>query len=423
VAATPADVPEECVIDLDHHSEAFNQDEVTATSELRRRCPVAWNTRYDGFWFATSYAAVSQIAKDGDTFAHKYEPGAPDGIDYMGETGIPRPDALPALGIGEVDGPYHRELRRALNPFFSPQAVERLRPFAERCVTWFLDQKIGDGELDLVLDFASPVPAVLTMEMMGLPVDDWQMWSDFFHSTIAYPDGHEERERALAASPEMFGNLMAFAAERRAHPRDDLTSHIMALELEGKPLDDEQVLRVLTNLVGGGVDTTTSLTALSLHLLAAHPHLRTQLQDDPGLYATAADEFLRYTSVNQLLSRTVTRDVEVEGHLLRRNDQVLISWLGANHDEDEFDRPDELLLDRSPNRHLAFGLGPHRCIGSHLARTMFEVMVRAVLDRIPDFEIDLDAVEHYGGDPAMTGIVKMPARFTPGVPTGAPRPF
>jgi cytochrome P450 len=416
-------VPDECVIDLDHHSAAFNLDEVAATSELRRRCPVAWDTRYGGFWFATSYAAVSQIAKDNDTFAHKYEPDAPDGIDYMGETGIPRPDALPALGIGEVDGPYHLALRRALNPFFSPQAVEKLRPFAEQCVAWFLDQKIADGEMDLVLDFASPVPAVLTMKMMGLPVDDWQMWSDFFHSTIAYPDGHEERARALATMPEMMGRLMAFAAERRATPRDDLTSHIMALELEGKPLDDEQVLRVLTNLVGGGVDTTTSLTALSLHTLSAHPHLRTQLREDPGLYATAADEFLRYTSVNQLLSRTVTRDVEVEGHLLRRNDQVLISWLGANHDPDEFDRADEIILDRSPNRHLAFGLGPHRCIGSHLARTMFEVMVRAVLDRIPDYEIDLGAVEHYGGDPAMTGLVKLPARFTPGEPSGTPRPF
>ena len=423
MSATPADLPPECVIDLDHHSADFNRNEIEATAELRRQCPVAWNTRYDGFWFATSYSAVAQIAKDGDTFAHKYERNAPDGIDYYGEGGIPRQDGIPALGIGEVDGPYHLELRRSLNPFFSPQAVDRLRPFAEQCVAWFLDQKIADGEMDIVLDLASPVPAILTMKMMGLPYDDWEIWSDLFHFLIAYPEDHEESQRAAALMPEMAGKLMAFAAERRAAPRDDVTSHILQLELEGKPLDDLQVLNVLMNLIGGGVDTTTSLTSWTLLHLAQQPELRQQLIDHPELYPTAADEFLRYTSVNQLLSRTVTRDVELDGHQLKRNDRVLISWLGANHDEGEFDRPDELVLDRSPNRHLAFGLGPHRCIGSHLARAMFEVIVRGVLERMPDYELKSDDVQAYMGNPSMTGIVSMPVTFTPGQPSGVPRPF
>jgi cytochrome P450 len=127
--------------------------------------------------------------------------------------------------------------------------------------------------------------------------------------------------------------------------------------------------------------------------------------------------------VNQLLSRTVTKDVELDGRQLRRNDRVLISWLGANHDENEFERPDDLILDRSPNRHLAFGLGPHRCIGSHLARAMFEVIVRGVLERMPDYELKSDEVQDYKGNPTMTGIVSMPATFTPGQPSGVPRPF
>lgn len=110
----------DATVDFDHHSDAFNLNELAVNAELRQRCPVAWNENYDGFWYLSSYDAVSHTARDGDTFAHKYEPNAPDGVDYQGEMGVPRPDGQPALGIGEVDGPYHQALRHALAPFFSP---------------------------------------------------------------------------------------------------------------------------------------------------------------------------------------------------------------------------------------------------------------------------------------------------------------
>ena len=118
----------------------------------------------------------------------------------------------------------------------------------------------------------------------------------------------------------------------------------------------------------------------------------------------------------------MTRDIILGGQQLRRNDRVVISWLAANHDEHEFDRPDEVILDRLPNRHLAFGLGPHRCIGSHLARVMFEVMVKAVLDRIPDYQVDVAGVHEYLGNPSMTGLGKLPVTFTPGMSLGTSRP-
>lgn len=417
------DIPSEVIVDVDHLSAEFNENELELSNEIRRTCPVAWNPRHGGFWFVTSYEAVSQIAKDGETFAHKYEPNAPDGIDYYGESGIPRPEGQPALGIGEIDGPFHLALRRAMNPFFTPQAIEGMRPFTEQSVHWFLDQKIADGQMDLVLDFASPIPAILTMRMMGLPYDDWEMYADLFHSTMAFNQESEEYTRAVAPVPQLMGDVVAFAHQRRQDPKDDLISFLARYEFEGGQLTDQQLLDIMWNLIGGGVDTTTSLTSWSLYHLGTHPELRQQLIDHPELYRTAVDEYLRYYSVNQQLTRTVTKDVELCGQQLRRNDRVLISWLAANHDEHEFERPDEVILDRLPNRQLGFGLGPHRCIGSHLARHMFEVMVRGVLERIPDYVPDVAEVDQYLGSPAMTGLAKLPVAYTAGLSRGTERPY
>jgi cytochrome P450 len=416
-----AGVSADFVVDFDHHSDEFNSNEQQINAELRSRCPVAWNERYGGFWYVCGYGAVEQVARDGDTFAHKYEPNSADGVNYQGEMGIPRPAGQPPLGIGEIDGPYHLALRKALTPFFSSGAVEKMRPFMEQSVHWFLDQKIADGRMDLVLDYASPVPAILTMRLMGLPYDNWRLYADLFHGVMDATDA-DQYNKVIAEVPAMIDGLLKFAASRRDNPADDLTSFLVRFEFDGKKLDDNQLVDILWNLIGGGVDTTTSLTALSLLHLGTHPDLRQQLIDHPHLYRSAADEFLRYCSVNKTLSRTVSRDTVLGGQQLRRNDQVLISWLAANHDEREFERADEVVLDRAPNRHVAFGLGPHRCIGAPLARVMFEVMVKAVLDRIPDYRVELDGVHRYSGNPSMTGLGRLPVTFTPGASLGTARP-
>jgi cytochrome P450 len=416
------DVDADVVVDFDHHSDEFNLNELAINAELRQKCPVAWNENYGGFWFLTSYDAVTQAARDGEVFAHKYEPNAADGVDYQGEMGVPRPEAQPALGIGEVDGPYHQALRHALAPFFSPGAVQKMRPFMEQSAHWFLDQRIDDGQMDLVLDYASPVPAILTMKLMGLPYENWQMYANLFHSVMAVPQDSPEYTKAIAEVPAMMQGVLEFAAARRAEAHDDLTSFLIQFEFDGRRLDDAQLLNILWNLIAGGVDTTTSQTALTLLHLGTHPELRRQLIDHPELHRSATDEFLRYFSVNQQLSRTVTRDIVVGGQHLRRNDRVVVSWLAANHDEQEFERPDEILLDRAPNRHVAFGLGPHRCIGSHLARLMSAVMVKAVLERIPDYRVDRGGVQEYLGNPSMTGLGKLPVTFTPGTSRGTARP-
>jgi cytochrome P450 len=373
----------------------------------------------------SGHAEVTAVARDGETYSSRYVARSDDGIDYLGITGVPRARSMPTAGIAEVEGPVHQALRRVINPFLVPHAVETLRPLMERATTWFLDQHVEDGAMDLVLDLTNPVPAILTMELVGLPLDGWQHYADLFHTMVAHRPGDPELDRVRANIPAMLADLHEAAARRRSEPADDLLTALVQLRLDdGRPLSDDEVRAVLWNLVGGGLDTTTSLTSLTLHHLDAHPELRQRLIERPELLPTATEEFLRFFSVNETLTRTVTSDTVLGGQELRRGDHLMLSWLSANRDASVFDRPDEVVLDRAPNPHLAFGIGPHRCIGMHLARTLFQVLVSQVLARIPDYRVDRGSTRFYAGNPELNGVVQMPVTFTPGRRVGpADRPF
>jgi cytochrome P450 len=411
-------------VDFDHHDGEFHENRLDEWAELRR-CPVAHNPRHGGFWVVSGYDEVATVARDAETFSSRYVPEPDDGIDYLGITGVPRAKALPTIGIAEVEGPQHQALRRCINPFLVPAAITRLRPLMEAATTWFLDQRIESGALDLVLDFANPVPAVLTMELVGLPRDSWHHYAETFHGTVAYRPGSPEYRQAMANIPPMLAELRDEVTARRRAPREDLLTELIELEVDGgRRLGDDELVSVLWNLVGGGLDTTTSLTSLSLHHLDLHPDLRRRLIDEPDLLGVATEELLRFFSVNETLTRTVTSEAELAGQQLGRGDHLMLSWLSANRDQRVFDRPDEVVLDRDTNPHLAFGVGPHRCIGLHMARTMFQVLVREVLTRIPDYRIDREATVFYAGNPELNGVVRMPATFTPGPVAGpAERPF
>ena len=422
----PADDPP--TFDFDHHSPEFHRDRHARWAELRA-CPVAHNPRFGGFWVVSGYDEVATVARDADTYSSRHERDADDGVDYLGIAGIPR-GAIPTAGIAEVEGALHAALRRVMNPYLVPAAIARLAPRMEDTADWFLDRVIDTGRIDLVLDYANPVPAVFTMELVGLPVDNWRHYADLFHGTIAHAPRSPEFRAAVANVPAMLAELAGEVADRRAAPRDDLLTALVTMTVDAgddgaaRHLSDDELVAVLWNLIGGGLDTTTSLTSLALHHLAAHPDLRQRLIDEPDLIASATEEFLRYFSVNETLTRTVTCDADLGGRRLRRGDHLMLSWLSANRDASVFDRADEVVLDRDVNPHLAFGVGPHRCIGLHMARTMFQVLVSRVLARLPDYAVDSGATVFYAGNPELNGVVRMPATFTPGPRTGpAERPF
>ena len=412
------------VVDLDHHSQTYLDERLSTWREMRR-CPVAYSEAHGGFWVVSGYDAVAQVSRDEEAFTSVFRRGEPGAVDCIGIAGIPRPRGIPAAGIAEVDGRLHQALRRVMNPFMVPAAVAELEPLMRSLTTWCIDRRIESGAIDLVGDLAGPVPAVITMKTIGLSLDAWETYAEVFHAMVAHRPVEEEWQTAMAKVPAMMAGLLEEAEDRRRQPREDLLTELVQLTLEdGSCLNDEQVGAVLWNLVGGGLDTTTSLTSLALLHLAEHPEQRRRLADEAELMPLATEEFLRYFSVNETLSRTVTRDVELGDQQLAAGDAVLLSWLSANHDDSEFQSPEEVVLDRSPNRHLAFGVGPHRCIGMHVARTMFGVMVSEVLRRLPDYRVDTAAVRRYSGNPTLTGLVSLPATFTPGARTGpVERPF
>jgi cytochrome P450 len=410
-------------VDFDHHDPDWHAERVERWAGLRD-CPVAFNERYGGFWVVSGHEEVAAVSRDAATFSSRHTPEPEDGVRWLGIAGIPRARTIPTQGIAEVEGPTHQALRRAMNPYLVPQAVEDLRLLMEAATTWFLDERIESGAIDLVLDLANPVPAILTMALVGLPLDGWRPYADLFHGTIAHRPGEPEFDRAIAAVSGMLATLGAVAAARRADPGDDLLSALVLLEVDGRPLTDAELQGVLWNLIGGGLDTTTSLTALALHHLDAHPDQRARLAADPALLEPATEEFLRYFSVNETLTRTVAQDVDLGGQRLCRGEHLMLSWLSANRDEAVFDRADEVVIDREVNPHVAFGVGPHRCIGMHLARTMFKVLLGAVLARLPDYRVDREATRFYAGNPELNGVVTMPATFTPGPRVGpSERPF
>jgi cytochrome P450 len=410
-------------VDLDHHDPEFHAQRQEHWADLRE-CPVTWNEHYGGYWMVSGYPEVEQVSRDAEVFSSLHLTEPRDGINYLGIAGLPRGKMIPTSGIAEVEGPTHVALRRILNTHLVPKAVEETRPMMEAAARWFLDERITTGSADLVLDYANPVPAILTMHLVGLPLDDHAMYGALFHATIAHRPGEPEFDNAVGNLPKMLKKLSEEAESRRAEPRDDLLTELVTMEVDGRGLDDNEVQSVLWNLIGGGLDTTTSLTSLTLLHLHKHPNLRQQLIDNPDLLPAATEEFLRFFSVNETLTRTITADTELGGQELCRGEHLMLSWLSANRDERVFDNPDEVVLDRTPNPHLAFGIGPHRCIGMHMARTMFQVLVTEVLERIPDYQIDESATRLYTGNPELNGVVTMPATFTPGSRLGPDeRPF
>jgi len=396
------------VLDFDHHSPHYAENWREINAHLRASCPVAYTEAHGGFWVVSRYEDVAAVAHDDATFSSHQE--LPDGSRYGTTIPVSSFRQVPI----EMDPPEFFAYRKLLTPWFSPGSAKRLIPYIRDVTTFCIDRVIETGTADLVNDIAGPVPAILTLHLLGLPTDEWRSFSDTVHTLIHTAPGTPEHEAAAAGFLGIIGQLTEAIEQRRAEPGDDLISYLVQAEIDGKPLSDERLMQMVTLVLLGGVDTTTALLANALEWLARHPAERTRLRENPELIPQATEEFLRYFSPVQALARTATRPCEVGGQPIEAGDRILMLWASANHDESVFDQPGRVILDRFPNRHQAFGLGIHRCLGSNLARAEFGVVMEEVLRRMPDYAIDAASGRRYPTIGVVNGWITLPATFTPG---------
>ena len=396
-----SELPRCPLIHFDHHSEDFATGLWAIYDELRR-ARVAYSETYGGFVVLSRYEDVRAAARDDTTFSSDREV------------------VLPATGVGRLiplnaDPPDLQRYRSALYPYFTLRAAEAMEPAIRRFTSVAIDAFVAEGRCDLITQLAAPVPAMTTLELMGLPPEDWAILADPLHDLIAYPTdhpGHESARRGVWAIRERFA---AEVSDRAAKPRDDMITHLLGLEDEGT-LSRSEVVDLLMMVTIGGFDTTMAAIGSALLYLEQHPGERSRLAADPSLLPTAVDEFLRFEAPVQGFARTVTRDITVGGCPIPAGETVFLLWGSANRDPEVFDRPDEMILDRHPNRHLTFGVGGHRCLGAHLARVEMQVVLGETLRRLGDYTVVHDGVRWPTSVGILFGRANIPATFTPDRP-------
>jgi cytochrome P450 len=313
-----------------------------------------------------------------------------------------------------MDPPDFLAFRKILHPMLSPAAVDRITPVIERFVHAAIDDFIESGHCDLVHDLADPVPAMTTLHKLGLPVEQWRAFSEPMHQVVFLRQGNPERAGAMAGLQMISEVLYETIEARRSAPRDDMISYLLGCEVDGRPVTDDEIKDMAYLVIQGGFDTTGSAISNALLHLSRDRSLRQRLIDEPEIMNTAVEEFLRFEAPQLALARTALTDVELGGRHIKTGDKILLVWASANRDEKWFDDPDTIDLDRFPNRHMTFGLGAHRCLGSTLARRQIQVTLRAVLRRLPDYSVDETQATRPETVGIAYGMYAMPATFTPG---------
>jgi cytochrome P450 len=399
---------------FDRHSPEYRLQFEKITEEMQSKCPMAWTQVYDGHWVAAGSREVFELARC-PVVSNDHDISG-DGTGYKG---ISIPYAKRASGVRggilEMDDPEHRTYRNALNPYLSPAAVKRWVPFIDEVVRASLDEKIDKGRIDFVDDLANIVPAVLTLAMMGIPLNKWRVYSEPTHAAVYTPEHSPDIERVVQMHRQMGLDLLTNMIEIRENPRPGLVNALLQLRIDGEPAPDLEIMGNLGLIIGGGFDTTTALTAHALEWLSEHSDHRERLsRERDTLLNPATEEFLRYFTPAPGDGRTFSEDVAVEGTQFREGERLWISWAMANRDPSLFHHPNDVVLDRKGNRHFSFGIGIHRCVGSNVARTVFKSMLTAVLDRMPDYRCDPEGAEHYETIGVIQGMKHLPATFTPG---------
>jgi cytochrome P450 len=361
--------------DFDHADPAYNPNAPAVWKELREGgCPVAHSDRYGGMWVPITHDTVNEIAYDTDHFTSRNVVVA---VGRPGDLAMPAPigNAPPITS----DPPFHNVVRRLLLPAFAPKQIEPWEPEIRKLCRQLLDD-IGDivpGEtvIDAAVQYAQHIPVSVIGRMLGFPAKDEDLFRRFVHDAL-------ERITEEPGTPDGLEDLGAYIAAQI----QDLTNYLLNVQLDGQPVDDNIVGGMVILLLIAGIDTTWSAIGSSLWHLAQHPEDHQRLLDDPDVMTFALEEFLRaYAPVT--MARMVAKDTDFHGCPMKKDDWVLLPFPAANRDPLKFEDPDTFIVDREENRHAAFGLGIHRCLGSNLARLELKVAIEEFTKRFPRFEL------------------------------------
>jgi len=405
------------VVDFDLATHNRMADSNAAWRKLRSTTPVAWSDDNGGAWIVSSYDAASEAFLNWQSFrsgrAVRTIPGPGGSPDLLPINAVPAQTT--ALMIPEeLDPPLAQPYRRVFLELLSPRKVATLLPRVKYWTTKYLDEVIESGRCDIVETLTSGVPGAVVLEWLGFPEHEWHRLGAAFHNMSSYLPGHPTAQHYLDELEWAFERIKEEVTAARQTPRNDMTSYFANVEVDGAMPSFEFATGMVNMAMSGGVDTTTSVASAAFIHMHYHPEHRQRLIDEPALIDNAIEEFLRLYPPARTHGRTVVEDTELGGFLLRKDDRLIISEVSACHDEAAFADADKFVIDRFPNRHLAFGVGPHRCAGSHLARAMFKEMLTQVLERIPDYRIVEDELEEYPNWTALGGWSKAPITFTPG---------
>jgi cytochrome P450 len=386
------DLIEQFIDEFDHHDPALGPVTHEVYRAMRERSAVAWSDLYGGFWVVNGYDEAHTALQHYDLFSTSPSVSVP-------AFHLERP-MLPI----EVDPPVHNKYRGLITPVFSPPRMVALEGTIRTTATGLIDGFAARGECEFFSAFAEPLPVAIFTAMMGLDraeVPQFLHWkNDILHGMGQDPEVPQRATRELEAY------LFGLIEERHRQPQDDLVSVLIQAEVDGEKLTDEEVYDSAFLLFIAGLDTVSASISLQFLHLAQHPELRDRLVADPSLIPDAVEEMLRFESLI-IAGRTVTADTDLLGVRMKKGDRIVMNTVAADRDPRQFRDPDTVDFERSPNRHMAFGVGPHRCVGSHLARIELRIAYEEMHHRLPTYRLAPDAVVHRHAD-NVHGVDRVP---------------
>ncbi len=395
-------------------SPGFYQDPYPIYAELRNQVRCAWSEALGG-WLIPRYDDVVATMLDVKHFSSQGRVLAV--LDRLPQE--LRPHFRPfenhfTGGLINADPPNHTRLRALVNHAFTPRTVELLKPRIQVLVDELIDNVSAGGQMDLIRDFAYPLPAIVIAEILGVPPEtreDFQVWSDgvlaFQGSGFVTPEVLDASQTHLIAMRNFLAELLD---DRRRAPRNDLLSELVKAEVEGDRLTPAELLTTCVTLLIAGHETTTNLISSGLYTLLRQPEALERLRADASLLPSAVEEMMRYEGPLQRNPRRMTEDYEYAGARLRKGDYVLQMMGAANRDGQQFPNPEQFDLARTPNRHIAFGFGIHFCVGAPLARLEVPIAIGTVLRRLPNLRLTAEALE-WRPHGLLRGLYKLPVSF------------